>query len=326
LNLKGKRVLVTGGAGFIGSHLVDRLVEEGCDVVVVDNLKDGEISNLAESMDKIDFRKVDIRDCEAMQDAMADVEVVFHLAANANVPYSVENPDYDFETNALGTYNVLKLSLDAGIEKVIYASSAAVYGEPAYVPIDENHPLNPISPYGASKLAGERLGFAYYSTYGLKFVAIRIFNTYGERQRRYVMYDFLRKLTQNPRKLEVLGTGEQIRDFCYVKDCVEAFITAAKDGKAIGEAFNIAGGNPISIKELAYLMINVLGLNGKTEVVFTGKSWKGDIVRLYADISKIKRVLGFEPATSLNEGLLRLWRWFQTVTGKSVNTSVSIKT
>lgn len=310
MKLKGKRVLVTGGAGFIGSHLVDRLVEENAEVVVVDNLKDGDLGNLAESMDKIEFHKVDIRDFESLKKVMDGVEIVFHLAANANVPYSVEDPKYDFETNALGTFNVLKLSLDFDVKKVIYASSAAVYGEPVYVPIDEKHPLNPISPYGASKLAGERLGFAYYSTYGLKFVAMRIFNTYGERQRRYVMHDFLKKLTENPSRLEVLGTGKQVRDFCYVKDCVEAFILAAEKNVAVGETFNIAGGNPISIKELAYLMVKILGLNGRTKIVFTGRSWKGDIVKLYADITKIKRKLEFKPKVGLEEGILRLKRWF----------------
>ena len=310
MKLRGKRVLVTGAAGFIGSHLVDRLVEEGAEVVAIDNLKDGDLSNLAESMDKIEFHEIDVRDFESLKEVMDGVEIVFHLAANANVPYSVDNPKYDFETNALGTFNVLKLSLDLDVEKVVYASSAAVYGEPVYVPIDEEHPLNPISPYGASKLAGERLGFAYFKTYGLPFVSLRIFNTYGPRQRRYVMYDFLRKLKENPNRLEVLGSGEQIRDFCYVKDCVEAFVLACKSGNAAGEAFNIAGGNPISIRDLAFLIVKILGLDGRTEVMFTGESWKGDIVKLYADITKIKDKLGLEPKVGLEEGIVRLKRWF----------------
>lgn len=319
MRLKGKRVLITGAAGFIGSHLVDGLVEEGAEVVAVDNLKGGDLSNLEQSLDRIEFHKVDIRDFEALKSVMDGVEMVFHLAANANVPYSVEDPKYDFESNALGTFNVLKLSLDLGVEKVIYASSAAVYGEPIYVPIDEKHPLNPISPYGASKLAGERLGFAYYSTYGLKFTALRIFNTYGERQRRYVMFDFLRKLAENPKRLKVLGTGEQVRDFCYVKDCVEAFILAAEKNLAVGDVFNIAGGNPISIRDLAYLMVKMLGLDGQTEIMFTGESWKGDIVNLYADISKIKSELGFEPKVKLDEGILRLKRWFDESYSMKVN-------
>jgi len=310
MRLKGKRVLVTGAAGFIGSHLVDRLVEKGAEVIAVDNLKDGDLSNLAQSLDKIEFHKVDIRDPEDLKKVVDGAEVVFHLAANANVPYSVENPKYDFETNALGTFNVLKSSLDFDVEKIIYASSAAVYGEPVYAPMDEKHPLNPISPYGASKLAGERLGFAYYNTYGLKFTALRIFNTYGERQRRYVMFDFLKKLMENPKRLEVLGTGEQIRDFCYVGDCVNAFILAAENDRAVNKAFNIAGGNPISIKDLAYLMVKVLGLSGKTEIVFTGESWRGDIIKLYADIHEIRNTLNFEPKVGLDDGICRLKKWF----------------
>jgi len=312
MNIKGKNVLVTGGAGFIASHLADLVVEKGGNVTVIDNLKDGKIENLEESKDKIYFEKIDVRNFEEVKKIIGKkaIEIIFHFAANANVPYSVEYPEYDFETNALGTFNVLKSCIDNDIEKIIYASSAAVYGEPEYTPIDEKHPLNPISPYGVSKLAGEKLGFAYYHTYGIPFVSMRIFNTYGPRQPRYVMFDFLKKLKNNPHKLEVLGTGEQIRDYCYVTDTANAFILAAENENAVGKAFNIAGGNPINIKELAELMIRILGLEGNTEIYYTGKSWKGDIVKLIADISKIKK-LGFEPKIKLEEGVLKLKEWFK---------------
>ncbi|MFA4701982.1 SDR family NAD(P)-dependent oxidoreductase [Pyrococcus kukulkanii] len=305
MKLKDKNILVTGGAGFIGSHLVDELVEIGANVIVVDNLKDGTLENLKESIDRIKFYDTDVRDYQRIKEILEShsVEVVFHLAANANVPYSVKHPEYDFETNAVGTFNILKASLDTDVKKVIYASSAAVYGEPEYTPIDEKHPLNPISPYGASKLAGERLGFAYYKTYGLPFVAMRIFNTYGPRQRRYVMYDLIQKLKRNPKELEVLGTGEQVRDYCYVKDTVRAFILAAESSKSTGEAYNIAGGNPISIKELVDLILEVMGLKGITKVHYTGQSWKGDIKTLIADISKIKKDLGFKPKYALKDGI-----------------------
>jgi len=312
MSIKGKNVLVTGGAGFIASHLVDLLVEKEASVTVIDNLKDGKTENLRESKDKICFKKVDVRDYEEVEKTIRerDIEIVFHLAANANVPYSVEDPKYDFETNALGTFNVLKSCRDNNIKKIIYASSAAIYGEPVYVPIDEKHPLDPISPYGASKLAGEKLGFAYHATYGIPFVSMRIFNTYGSRQRRYVMFDFLKKLKENPKKLEVLGTGEQIRDYCYVTDTANAFILAAEKKNAVGGAFNIAGGNPITIKELAELMVRILGLEENTEIYYTGKSWKGDIVKLIADIFKIKKI-GFEPKVGLVEGVVKLKDWFE---------------
>lgn len=307
MNLKRKNVLVTGGAGFIASHLVDILMKKEASVTVIDNLKDGKIENLEQSKDKIYFKKIDVRDFEEVEKIIREkeIKIIFHFAANANVPYSVKHPKYDFETNALGTFNVLRSCMDNDVEKIIYASSAAVYGEPIYTPIDENHPLNPISPYGASKLAGERLGFAYYHTYGIPFVSMRIFNTYGPRQPRYVMFDFLKKLKKNQKKLEVLGTGEQIRDYCYVLDTVNAFILAAENENAVGKAFNIAGGNPISIKELAELMVRILGLEGNTEIYYTGKSWKGDIVKLIADISNIKKDLGFKNRVPLKEGILK---------------------
>ena len=312
MDWQDKEVLVTGGAGFIASHLVDLLVEKGAEVTVIDNLKDGKIENLEKSKDKIYFKKMDVRDYEGLREVIKEreIEIVFHFAANANVPYSVENPDYDFETNAGGTFNVLKSCMVNDVEKIIYASTAAVYGEPEYTPIDEKHPLNPISPYGASKLAGEKLGFAYYLTYGIPFVSMRIFNTYGPRQPRYVMFDFLKKLKNNPNKLEVLGTGEQIRDYCYVADMAKVFLLAAENENAVGEAFNIAGGNPISIKELAELMVRIMGLEGNTEIYYTGKSWKGDIVKLVADINKIKSKLGFRPNVEFEEGVARLKDWF----------------
>ncbi|NQE05800.1 putative UDP-glucose 4-epimerase [ANME-1 cluster archaeon GoMg1] len=311
--MKGKNVLVTGGAGFIASHLIDRLVEKRAKVTVIDNLKDGKIENLEKSKNKMCFKKVDVRDYEGLQNIFKEkqIEIVFHFAANANVPYSVEDPKYDFETNALGTFNVLKSCMESDIEKIIYASSAAVYGEPEYTPIDENHPLNPISPYGASKLAGEKIGFAYYHTYGIPFVSMRIFNTYGPRQPRYVMSDFLKKLKNNPNKLEVLGTGEQIRDYCYVTDTVNAFMLATEKKNAIGEAFNIAGGKSISIKELAEEMVRILGLEGNTEIYYTGKSWKGDIIKLIADVSKITEMLEFKPKIGLREGISKLKDWFE---------------
>jgi UDP-glucose 4-epimerase len=313
MNWQDKRVLVSGGAGFIGSHLVDLLVEKGANVTVIDNLKDGKIENLEKSKNKIYFKKMDIRDYKGLREVIKEreSEIIFHFAANANVPYSVEDPKYDFETNALGTFNLLKSCMDNNVEKIIYASSSAVYGEPEYTPIDEKHPLNPISPYGASKLAGEKLGFTYYHTYGIPFVSMRIFNTYGPRQRRYVMYDFLKKLRENPNKLEVLGTGEQMRDYCFVMDMANAFILAGENGNAVGEAFNVAGGNPISIKELAELIVKIMGLEGKTKIYYTGRSWKGDITNLIADISKIREVLGFKPKTGLEEGIFKLKDWFE---------------
>lgn len=296
IKIEDKRILVTGGAGFIGSNLVDKLVEIGSDVTVIDNLQAGKESNLKQVMDRINFIRGDIRNGNLIKEIVEDIDVIFHIAANASVPNSVEEPRYDFETNALGTFNLLDSAKDYSVEKIVYASTAAVYGNPVYIPIDEKHPINPVSPYGASKLAGERMGFAFMETYNIPFTAIRIFNTWGPRQPRYVLYDFIKKIKSNPDKLEVLGDGTQIRDYCYIEDMIDAFLLVAKKGFGI---YNAAGGEPISIRALAELVVSKLSPNAK--IIYGGKRWKGDIDTLYADISRL-RELGFEPKVSLKKG------------------------
>ena len=194
--------------------------------------------------------------------------------------------------------------------KVVYSSSAAVYGEPQYTPVDENHPTNPVSPYGISKLSGEKYAFAYFTEFGLKAISARIFNTYGARQPRYVIFDLLKKLQMDPSKLEVLGTGDAIRDYSYVSDTVNALLLLLQRG-ACGESYNIAGNNPISIKELVHLILSELDLTGKTKVLYTGESWKGDIKRMIADTTKINK-LGFEPKIRLEKGIRETIQWFST--------------
>lgn len=296
MEIKGKKVLVTGGAGFIGSHIVDKLVKIASRVIVLDNLQAGKEENLKQIRGKIEFVEGDTRDKGLVDKVVKKVDVIFHIAANASVPNSVENPRYDFETNTLGTFNLLEASIGSQVEKFIYASTAAVYGNPVYTPIDEKHPLNPISPYGASKLAAERMGFAFNETYGLQFTAIRIFNTYGPRQPRYVIYDFIKKLRQNPKRLEVLGDGNQVRDYCFISDMVDAFILVAERGEGV---YNAAGGQPITIRELAELIVSKVSPNAR--IVYGGRTWRGDIKTLIADISRL-RELGFKPKVSLKEG------------------------
>lgn len=305
--MRYNNALVTGGAGFIGSHLVDRLVEDGLDVTVIDNLHAGKLENLDSSKGGTTLIKGDVRDVELLKRVIVDVDIVFHIGANASVPYSVENPRYDFETNALGTFNILEASVNSGVKKVVYASTAAVYGEPEYIPMGEKHPLRPISPYGASKLAGESVGMAFKETYGLNFASIRIFNTYGPRQPRYVMYDFIMKLKKNPKNLEVLGTGEQVRDYCYVSDMVDVFMLTAEKGDGI---YNAAGGVPTSIRELAELMVSEISPGAKIQ--YGGKTWKGDINTLIADITKLRN-LGFAPKVDLRIGVKKMIEWFNAV-------------
>lgn len=310
MQLKNKKILVTGGAGFIPSHIVDLLLRKGARVTVIDNMHAGNMSNLQDALPEIEFLSLDIREYEKVKHVVKKQDIIFHLAANADVPYSVDHPVYDFETNAVGGFNLLNSCLKTNVQRVIYASTAAVYGNAQYTPIDERHATNPTSPYGASKLATEKLGLAYLKTYGLPFTIIRIFNTYGERQPRYVMYDLLHKLYQNPNELEVLGTGEQIRDYCYVSDAARCFILAGESEKAVGEVFNLAGGNPVSIKELVTILLETVGLP-KIKIRFTGKSWKGDIKKLVADTQKAEMMLGFKPEVTLHSGVKKLHEWLK---------------
>jgi len=309
LNVIGKKVLVTGGAGFVPSHVVDAFVAAGAKVTALDNFSAGKLANLEHLGADVEIIDMDIRD-RRIPKLVRQQDIVIHMAANADVAMSVRDPDFDFQNNVIGSYNILKSCLDSNLEKIVFASSAAVYGEPQYIPIDEKHRTNPRSPYGASKLAIERLGIAYHETFGLPFTAIRIFNTYGIRQPRYVMYDLLRKLYRDPTKLEVLGTGEQIRDYSYATDTAECFLLVAQHDNTSGEVYNVAGGNPIRIKDLTQHLISILGLT-KVEVIFTGNSWPGDITTLVADIAKAKGQLGFKPRVSIEDGINLLNEWLK---------------
>ena len=307
---EGQNVLVTGGAGFLPSHLVDALVSNGAKVTVLDNLQAGSLDNLQQSWGQIRFMQGDVRDLVTVRAAAEGQHTIYHMAANASVPNSVEDPSYDFHTNVEGTFNVLLAARDLGIKKIVFASSAAVYGEPQYVPIDENHPRNPISPYGGGKLAAENLGFSYARTYGLDFTAIRVFNAFGPRPPRYVIYDLLVKLERNQDHLEVLGTGQEVRDYCYVSDMAQALILVGTSPGTAGQVFNAAGGNLISIAELV-LLIRDLRKLPNLQITNTGRSWEGDIRRLVPKIDKI-RSIGFAPTIDLMEGIRRMITWFDS--------------
>jgi UDP-glucose 4-epimerase len=300
-------VLVTGGAGFIGSHLCEALVACDARVRVLDDLSAGSRENLAAVLPRLDLRVQSIVDPAAVANAVAGCEVVFHLAANASVPRSSAQPELDFTANAVGTHVLLEALRRQPTTRVIYASSAAVYGEPLAGPMAEDHPLRPQSPYGGSKLAGEYLCTSRARCYGLDVRRARIFNTYGPRQRRYVMYDLLEKLRRDARSLEVMGTGLQERDYCYVDDTVDALLRIGACPQARGEAYNIAGGRPLSITQLIDVMLEVLGLP-RPEIRYTLQSWAGDVQRMVGSIERLQ-ALGWRPATDLRTGLAELAAW-----------------
>ncbi len=304
-SLKGKEVVVTGGAGFIGSHLCRTLLEQGAKVTAFDNLSSGKIDFIKDLIDgELDFVQGDIRDPTALEKATRNSEVIFHLAAQTSVPYSMEDAKEDCEINVVGTLNVLEAAKKAGA-RVVFASSAAVYGDPKKRPTPETYPTHPISFYGLSKFIGENYCRFYNENYGLEVVMLRIFNVYGPNGHG-VLPDFLNKLKKTPNKLEILGTGRQGRDFVYVSDMVGILILAATSPAAPGQIFNVGTGTTASVTELAKKVIELLGLEGVEISCTGGLAWEGDMDITQADNSKAVNMLQWNPQVNLEEGLKKL--------------------
>jgi UDP-glucose 4-epimerase len=303
--LKEKKVVVTGGAGFIGSNLCRTLLKNGAKVTAYDNLYSGKIEFIEDLMDKgLNFLRADIRDQEALEEATKNSELIFHLAAQTSVPFSMDNPKEDCEINVVGTVNALEAARKAGA-RVIFASSAAVYGNPEKRPTPETYLTHPVAFYGLTKLIGENYCRFYNENYGLEVVMFRIFNVYGP-DCHGAIYDFLNKLRKNPNKLEVLGTGKQSRDFVYISDMVDALLKAAISPQAPGEVFNIGTGTTTSVAELARMIVNLLELED-VDIYFTGgQAWAGDMDITLADNSKVVNKLQWRPQVNLEEGLKKL--------------------
>jgi len=310
---KHSRILVTGGAGFIGSHLVDHLLTNGFEVTVLDNVSTGRMENLSHLQKRKDFHfiKADIRDSDSVRKAVKDVDVVFHEAALVSVTRSVENPVLTNDVNVTGTLNLLKACLDAGVKRFVHASSSSVYGETKTLPKHENLVPQPISPYAVSKLAAENYVKVFHQVYGLETVCLRYFNVYGPRQA-YGPYSgvitiFINRLMKNQPPI-IYGDGEQIRDFTNVQDVVEANMLAMNNKKAAGEVFNIATGEATTINHLAKLLLQIMGKTNLKPVYQDPRP--GDIRRSYADISRARKILGYEPKISLRKGLEKLVKWY----------------
>lgn len=305
--MKRLNILVTGGAGFIGSNLVDRLVKERHKVVVIDNLSTGKKENINS---KAKFYHMDICD-KAIIDIFKNekIDVVYHNAAQISVERSIHEPAFDGSVNILGTINVLEACKEANVKKIIYSSTAAVYGEPKYLGIDENHPINPISFYGISKYTPELYIKTYSKLYGLDYTILRYSNAYGIRQdpkgEGGVVAIFLDKLFKGESPI-IFGDGTATRDFIYIDDIVEANIKALYKGSK--EVFNIGTGKATSIKELFYIMKEIM--NSDVEVEYSEER-NGDIKHSYFCINKVKDKLGWIPKYALEEGLYKTIRYYQ---------------
>jgi len=307
------KCLVTGGAGFIGSHLVERLIHEGIEVLVVDNLSTGFEENLEKVRQHIHFIPGDINDTDTLREAMSEVEVIFHQAAVVSVPKSVENPVETAKVNELGTLNVLETARRAGVTKVICASSCAVYGDTVQFPTREDMPTRPLSPYAASKLHGEAYARLYDDLYGLKTVCLRYFNVFGPKQDPSSPYSgvisiFMDKAARGETPT-IYGDGEQYRDFVYVADVVQANLLAAQIEDVSDEIINIGTGNAITVNSLWENIAEVAGIEIEPE---RAALRPGDIRESVADISRAQELLDFKPRYSLEQGLQLTWEWYRS--------------
>jgi UDP-glucose 4-epimerase len=268
-------------------------------------LSTGNLANIEGHIDGggVDFVEGDVRDVDLVARVMKDVDVVYHLAAITSVPFSVKNPDLTFDVNVGGTNNLLRSAADAGVVKFVFVSSCAVYGDPEYLPLDEKAKLNPISPYAASKLAGEKLCLDYVENRGFNSAVVRFFNVYGLRQGLSEYSGVITKFFDRARKglpLLIYGDGLQTRDFVNVHDVVSALLSCMENSKAEGEIFNIGTGTPVSINELATTVLGLLGLDLE---VRHERARKGEIIHSYGDIAKARKLLGYKPTVALADGL-----------------------
>jgi nucleoside-diphosphate-sugar epimerase len=300
------KYLVTGGAGFIGSHIVEALAGRGEEVRVLDDLSTGRIENLAGFREGIDLLEGDIRDLETCRRAVAGVETVFHQAALASVVRSVADPILNDAINVRGTLNVLVAAKDAGVRSVVLASSSAVYGDDPAASKVEGREGRPVSPYGVSKLVDEKYAQVFHTLHGLRTVALRYFNVFGPRQDPASEYSaviplFITKVLKGERPT-IYGDGGQSRDFIYVGDVVRANLMAAETPAAAGEAINIAGGLGTTVNGLLAAVNEVLGT--RLEARYAPPR-PGDILHSTADVTKARRLMGFAPVLSFREGLAR---------------------
>lgn len=309
------KLLVTGGAGFIGSHLCEKYTKEGHTVLCLDNFLSGNLMNVRHLLDYRNFKliKADIRDYAKLENIMREVDVVFHLAAQVHVDRSYIEPQLTYDINVMGTQNILEIARIHDAKKVIHASTSEVYGSAQYVPIDEKHPLNAPHPYGASKIAADRMCYAYKQTYGMNIAILRFFNIFGPRQRDFgyggVISIFTRRVLNNSPPV-IFGDGNQRRDYTYITDVVRAYDMVLRNDGDVPEPVNFGTGREVSIKDLANKIIEICRKKGTIDPVFI-EPRIGEVNRLIANATRAKELFGWKPEFTLEEGLEEYIRWYR---------------
>lgn len=311
-NYKGKKVFVTGGAGFIGSHVVEMLVEKGADVTAFNQyVFKGDIGWLSNVKDKVKIYNGDIRDYHAIENAMRGSEIVLHLAASISIPYSIQHPKDVVDTNVTGTLNVLMAANANKVSRMVQISSSEVYGTAQYTPMDEKHPLNPQSPYAASKIAADKLCESFYRSRDTPVTIIRPFNTFGPRQstRAFIPSTLIQMLDKN--EINV-GNLDTTRDFTYVTDTAHGMLLAGIQEEIEGETINLGTGREVKMKYVVDKLSEILGKDVRANVADERvRSNTAEIMRLQSDNSKAKKILGWKPEIEFEEGLKRTVEWFK---------------
>lgn len=312
MDFTNARIVVTGGAGFIGSHVVDQLVEGGSDVVVIDDFSTGRRENLArhEGSERVRVEQVDIRDSAAMGGLLDGADVVVHMAV-ASLRASLSDPESVHHVNATGTLNVCRAAREGDVRRFVYVSSSEAYGSAKHVPMEESHPLDPTTVYGASKAAGELYATAYQHTYGLEATVVRPFNSYGPREHAEgtsaeVIPKFVMRVLAG-RPPIIFGDGRQTRDFTWVEETAQGIIMAASCDELVGQQVNIARGAEATIAEVCELVLEALGRTDLRPQYDADRP--GDVTRHFADVTKARTVLGFSPSVDIADGIRRYVEW-----------------
>jgi UDP-glucose 4-epimerase len=309
------KILITGGAGFIGSHLCDKYTQEGHTVLCLDNFMSGNLMNIRHLLGYRNFKliKGDVRDFDLLERIARDVDIIFHLAAQIHVDRSYVEPKLTYDVNVMGTQNILEVARMQDAKKIIHASTSEVYGSALHVPIDEKHPLNAPHPYGASKIAADRMCYAYVKTYGMDISILRLFNVFGPRQRDIgyggVISIFTRRVLSNISPI-IYGDGLQTRDYTYIEDAVRAYDCTLKHDGPIGEPVNFGSGKEATILDLANTIIDLCGKKDVIKPIHTAPRI-GEVKRLIADTTRARSILGWEPKHNLEEGLKTFVHWYQ---------------